>query len=391
MKLNRGFYGNYGGQFVPETLIPALDRLEDAFRDFTNDAGARAELADILHRYAGRPTPLYHAKRLSARAGVDIYLKREDLLHTGAHKINNTLGQAMLARSMGKPRVIAETGAGQHGVASATAAALFGLQCTVYMGNIDVIRQSKNVEKMTLLGAEVRPVKDGQQTLKEAVSAALRDWVERVQDTHYLIGSAVGPHPFPRIVRHFQSVIGDETREQCRADSVLPAAVIACVGGGSNAIGMFGAFLDDPSVELVGVEAGGRSIAAGDHASTLGLGSPGIFQGSLSYLLCDRDGIIRDVHSVSAGLDYPGVGPEHAFLKDAGRVSYTSVNDGAALDAFRELIRLEGIIPALESSHALAWVLQNANAYRGRAVVVCLSGRGDKDIDIVRDATGGKL
>jgi tryptophan synthase beta chain len=383
MHNNNGFYGDFGGQFSAETLIPALDELQHSFEKFLKDEKALKELDVLLKTYAGRPTPVYYARALSKKYGVEIYLKREDLLHTGAHKINNSLGQAFFTRHMNKKRIIAETGAGQHGVATATAAALLNLDCTIYMGRVDAERQMPNVKKMKLLGAKVVLVDDGQKTLKDAVSAAMRDWVASVETTHYLIGSVVGPHPFPRIVSWFQRVIGDEAREQMIADNELPDAVVACVGGGSNAIGIFQAFIDDASVSMIGVEAGGRSINAGDHSATLALGTKGIFQGALSYMLQNEYGIVDDVHSVSAGLDYPGVGPQHSFLKDSGRVVYDYVFDKDALRAFKELTQLEGIIPALESSHAVAYVLKNADSLKGKKVLINLSGRGDKDLGII--------
>ncbi len=381
-----GFYGPYGGQFVPEVLIPALDDLEAAFRDFMADGASMAMLDRSLAEYAGRPTPVTHARNISKKYGFDLYLKREDLLHTGAHKINNTIGQALLARSMKKKRLIAETGAGQHGVAVATSAALFGLSCTVYMGGLDMERQMPNVKKMHLLGAEVVPVEEGLRTLKEAISACMREWVASVGDTHYLLGTVAGPHPFPEMVAAFQAVIGREAREHFLGLGAPPDIVIACVGGGSNAIGIFQGFLDLPGVELVGVEAGGRSLDPGENAATLSRGRPGIFQGALSYLLQDEHCQVEKVHSVSAGLDYAGIGPEHAYLKDSGRVAYTHVFDGRALAAFHELTRMEGIIPALESSHALAWALDNAAVLKGKRVLVNLSGRGDKDLGIIERA-----
>jgi len=383
MQNNNGFYGDFGGQFAAETLIPALDELQQSFEDFIKDEKALKELDVLMKTYAGRPTPVYHAKALSKKYGVEIYLKREDLLHTGAHKINNSLGQAVFTTHMKKKRIIAETGAGQHGVATATAAALLDLDCTIYMGRVDAERQMPNVKKMKLLGAKVVLVEDGQKTLKDAVSAAMRDWVASVETTHYLIGSAVGPHPFPKMVSWFQRVIGDEAREQMLEYHQMPDAVVACVGGGSNAIGIFQAFLEDKSVQIIGVEAGGRSLKDGDHSATLSLGSRGIFQGALSYMLQNKHGIVDDVHSVSAGLDYPGVGPQHSFLKDIGRVTYDNVFDIDALRAFKELTKCEGIIPALESSHAVAYVLKNAESFKGKKVLISLSGRGDKDLGIL--------
>jgi tryptophan synthase beta chain len=382
-------FGPYGGRYVPETLIPALDQLAAAWAEAREDA-AFDERLRLLHRdFIGRPTPLYLADRLSARAGRRIYLKREDLAHTGAHKINNAIGQALLAERMGKPRVIAETGAGQHGVATATACALFGLECVVYMGSEDIRRQRPNVERMGLLGAEVVAVEAGARTLKEAVSAAIRDWVANVETTHYVIGSAVGPAPFPALVRDLQRVIGDEAREQVlAAEGALPARVIACVGGGSNSIGIFTPFVEDAGVELIGVEAAGEGLDTGRHGASLGAGATGVLHGSLSSVIADEEGQILEAHSISAGLDYPGVGPEHAFLRDSGRASYFAVTDAQALGAFAELCRLEGIIPALESSHAIAWLLENSGGGDGYDVL-CLSGRGDKDLAEVLEHQGG--
>jgi tryptophan synthase beta chain len=360
-------YGPYGGRFVPETLIPALDELETGWREAQEDAAFAAELDELGRSYAGRPTPLTRAERFGH--GKRLYLKREDLLHTGAHKLNNALGQAVLARRLGKHRIVAETGAGQHGVASATVCAKFGLDCVVYMGSEDMRRQRPNVERMHLLGAEVRPVEFGTRTLKEATSEAIRDWITNVETTHYLIGSAVGPHPYPEIVRELQSVIGREAREQFLAvEGRLPEVVVACVGGGSNAIGMFCPFVDDAEVRLLGVEASG--------AASLGTGRPGVLHGARSSVLADDDGQILDAHSISAGLDYPGVGPEHAWLRDSGRAAYVGATDDEALAAFRELTRLEGIVPALEPAHALA----RARELEAEYVLVCLSGRGDKDL-----------
>ncbi len=377
-----GRFGRFGGRYVPETLSAALDQLEEAYAEACADPAFAAALDRLLSTFVGRATPLHFAERLTALAGgAQIWFKREDLNHTGAHKINNTLGQALLAIRMGKRRIIAETGAGQHGVATATACSRFGLECVVYMGAEDVRRQAPNVRAMRLMGAEVRPVESGSRTLRDAINEAMRDWMGSVETTHYIIGSVVGPHPFPRIVRDFQAVIGRETIVQCRERfGRLPDAVVACVGGGSNAAGMFFPFADEPGVRLVGVEAGGRSSNAGDHAASLSHGSPGVLHGSLSYVLQDRDGQTSDVHSVSAGLDYPGVGPEHAYWRDLGRVEYTSVTDDAALDAFDLVARNEGILPALETSHALSWAVAEA-ARRGpeEIIVVCLSGRGDKD------------
>jgi tryptophan synthase beta chain len=373
-------FGRYGGRYVPETLMPALSALEQAWLEAREDPRFRAELDGLLATYVGRPTPLYHAQRLSERVGSDVYLKREDLLHTGAHKINNALGQALLARRMGKSRVIAETGAGQHGVATATACALLGQECVVYMGTEDMRRQRPNVERMELLGARVEPVEAGARTLKEAVSAAIRDWVANVASTHYVIGSAVGPAPYPALVRDLQRVIGDEARAQVLDQAGgLPARVVACVGGGSNAIGTFTAFTLDAQVELVGVEAGGEGLDGTRHGASLAAGRAGVLHGAFSSILQDEDGQIIEAHSISAGLDYPGVGPEHAHLRDTGRVRYESVTDEAALRAFRDLSRLEGIIPALEPAHAIAWVLA-AQAPADGGTLVTLSGRGDKDL-----------
>ncbi len=380
----RGRFGEYGGRFAPESLLAALDELEAAFAEAWEDDAFRAELDALLATYVGRPTPVYHATRLSEQLGVDLWLKREDLAHTGAHKINNTVGQALLTRRMGKPRVIAETGAGQHGVATATASALLGLDCVVYMGAKDMERQALNVYRMELLGAEVVSVDVGAATLKEAVSEALRDWVASVDSTHYIIGSVVGPHPFPWMVREFQRVIGEEMRTQLKR----PDVVVACVGGGSNSIGAFSAYIGDPDVRLVGVEAGGYGIATGKHGASLSAGSPGVLHGSYTYLLQDEGGQILEAHSVSAGLDYPGVGPEHAFLRDAGVVEYESVTDEQAIAALHLLSRTEGIIPALEPAHALAWVVDNADVLRGKTIAMVLSGRGDKDVQEVAGRDG---
>ncbi len=381
----RGYYGAYGGRFVPETLIAPLEELAAAYAEAQADAGFRVELAHLLHTYAGRPTPLYLARRLTAHAGgARIYLKREDLAHTGAHKINNALGQGLLARRMGKRRVIAETGAGQHGVATATVCALLGLECTVYMGTADMARQAPNVERMRLLGAEVRGVDGGSRTLKDAINEALRDWASSYEDTYYLLGSALGPHPYPLMVRDLQSCIGREARDQLlAAEGRLPDVAVACVGGGSNAIGLFHAFRDDPVV-LVGVEAGGQGIETGRHAARFGdprRGRPGVLHGTRSYLLQDEHGQVAETFSISAGLDYPAVGPEHAYLREIGRARYTSVRDDEALAAFRLLARVEGIIPALESAHAVAEALKLAPTMDpGGIVLVNLSGRGDKDL-----------
>ena len=368
---------------MPETLISALDELDTAYEEATTDSSFREELDLLLRDYAGRPSPLFRASRLEADVdGPPIFLKREDLNHTGAHKINNTIGQALLARRMGKRRIIAETGAGQHGVATATACALFDLECVVYMGEVDVERQALNVYRMELLGAEVIPVGSGTRTLKDATNEAIRDWVTNVETTHYIIGSVVGPSPFPRIVRDFQCVIGHEAREQMLARTgALPAAIVACVGGGSNAMGIFHAFREDEGVELIGVEAAGEGMNSGRHSATLAAGRPGVLHGAMSYLLQDSDGQVAPAHSISAGLDYPGVGPEPSYLKDTGRARYVAVTDEEALEAFHRLCDLEGIIPALESAHAIAHVLRIAPEYRGRGpLLVCLSGRGDKDV-----------
>ena len=374
-------YGEYGGRYVPETLIPALDELERGWTGASTDPAFHAELDRLGERYVGRPSPLYETERF-APAGRRIVLKREDLNHTGAHKINNALGQILLAARLGKRRIVAETGAGQHGVATATVCARFGLECVVYMGAEDVARQALNVYRMRLLGAKVVPVESGTRTLKDATNEALRDWVTNVPSTHYIIGSVVGPDPFPRMVRDFQSVIGREARAQMleRAGQ-LPKTVVACVGGGSNAMGIFAGFLEDAKVELVGIEAAGDGLASGRHSATLSAGQPGVLHGCLSYLLQDADGQVAPAHSVSAGLDYPGVGPEHSWLRDTGRVRYETASDAEALDAFQSVCRLEGIIPALETAHAFAWVLRSKGRWAAdEPVLVCLSGRGDKDV-----------
>ncbi len=379
---NQGRFGPYGGRYVPETLMFALRQLSEEYDRARTDPAFQQQFQHYLTSYVGRPSLLYHAERLTKEAGgARIFLKREDLNHTGAHKINNCLGQALLAKRMGKPRIIAETGAGQHGVASATAAALFGLECAVYMGAEDIRRQKLNVFKMKALGSEVISVTSGSRTLRDAINEAMRDWMATVENTHYIIGSVVGPHPFPMMVRDFQSVIGSETKAQCLQQlGRLPDAVVACVGGGSNAAGMFAPFIEDTAVELIGVEAGGRSATAGEHASTLSQGQPGVLHGSFSYVLQDDDGQTADVHSISAGLDYPGVGPEHSFWKDAGRVHYTSVGDDEALKAFHLCSRLEGILPALETAHAVVEAMRLASKRaKDDIVVVCFSGRGDKD------------
>ena len=387
----RGRFGAFGGRFVPETLMAALEELEEQYGNTKTDSAFRDELDSLLRSYAGRPTPLYHAPNLSRHCGgARIYLKREDLAHTGAHKINNALGQALLARHMGKRRIIAETGAGQHGVAAATVCAMMGLECIVYMGAEDIRRQSLNVFRMRLLGAEVRQVDSGSRTLKDAINEAIRDWVTNVETTHYLLGSAVGPHPYPLMVRDFQSVIGLEARRQVlEAEGRLPTYVVACVGGGSNAIGIFSAFVPDEDVKLIGVEAGGDGLETGRHAAPLNAGKPGVLHGSMSYLLQDEHGQVVEAHSISAGLDYPGVGPEHSYLKDTGRVEYVAVKDSEALEGFHLLSRTEGIIPALEPSHAIYHVSKLAGRLPPDDVIlVCLSGRGDKDIDVVAEAGG---
>jgi tryptophan synthase beta chain len=386
-----GHFGRFGGQFVSETLMAALDELGSAYESLKDDDAFKKALADDLEHYVGRASPLYHAERLTkAYGGAQIWLKREDLNHTGAHKVNNCIGHALLARHMGKPRIIAETGAGQHGVASATVAARFGLKCTVYMGADDIERQSLNVYRMKLLGAEVVPVTSGSRTLKDALNEAMRDWVTNVDDTHYIIGTVAGPHPYPMIVRDFQSVIGRETKLQFRQrQGGLPDVVIACVGGGSNAMGMFYPFLEDPSVRLIGVEAGGDGITTGRHAAPLNDGVVGVLHGNRTYLMQDEDGLIKETHSVSAGLDYPGVGPEHAWLKEVRRAEYVAVTDEAALNAFRQLNRLEGILPALESSHAIAYAAELAPTLGpDQHIVINLSGRGDKDIPTVARLDG---
>jgi tryptophan synthase beta chain len=375
-------FGAFGGRYVPETLIPALDELEAAYAAAQEDASFRTDLSTMLSTYVGRPSPLSDAPRLSERVGARVYLKREDLNHTGAHKINNTVGQVLLARRMGKTRIIAETGAGQHGVATATVCARFGLECFVYMGEEDMRRQSLNVFRMRLMGATVIPVTSGTRTLKDATSEAIRDWVTNVTDTHYIIGSVVGPAPYPRMVRDFQAIIGAEARAQVlERTGVLPRTVVACVGGGSNAMGVFHSFVPDAGVELVGVEAAGEGLESERHSASLTRGSPGVLHGALSYLLQDDAGQVHPAHSISAGLDYPGVGPEHAFLKDSGRATYVSVRDDEAMEGFRTLSRLEGIIPALETAHAVAWITRERGRWQSDDVVLlCVSGRGDKDV-----------
>ncbi|HJP86895.1 MAG TPA: tryptophan synthase subunit beta [Gemmatimonadaceae bacterium] len=375
-------FGAFGGRYVPETLIPALDELDAAFDEASRDASFHTELDRLLKEYVGRPTPLSSAPRFSEQVGCGVYLKREDLNHTGAHKINNALGQALLARRMGKRRIIAETGAGQHGVATATVCARFGLDCTVYMGEEDMRRQALNVYRMRLMGAKVVPVLSGTRTLKDATSEAIRDWVTNVNDSYYIIGSVVGPAPYPRMVRDFQSVIGREARAQMQEMAGrLPSAVVACVGGGSNAMGIFYPFIADRSVQLIGVEAAGKGLESGEHAASLEKGVPGVLHGALSYLLQDESGQVHPAHSISAGLDYPGVGPEHAYLKETGRATYVSVTDDEAVEGLGILSRLEGIIPALETSHAVAWVVHEKGRWQASdAVLICISGRGDKDL-----------
>jgi tryptophan synthase beta chain len=384
----RGRFAEYGGQFAPETLMPALEELEAEFIKAWADPEFHRELDDLLRDYVGRPTPVYRAARLSERLGIDLYLKREDLAHTGAHKINNTMGQALLTRRMGKQRVIAETGAGQHGVATATACALLGQECFVYMGEKDIERQALNVHRMRMLGTEVRPVTSGAGTLKDAVSAAMRDWVSSVDGTHYIIGSVVGPHPFPWMVRELQRVIGEELQEQMDGSSEhrpVPEVIVACVGGGSNAMGVFYPYAGS-DVDLVGVEAAGLGLESGRHGASLVAGSPGVIHGSMTYLLQDEQGQILEAHSISAGLDYPGVGPEHSYFKDHGLVRYVSITDEQAVEAVHLLASVEGIIPALESAHALAWITKEAESLQGKTVVLNLSGRGDKDVQQIVDA-----
>jgi tryptophan synthase beta chain len=384
----RGRFGAYGGRYAPEVLIPALEELADAWSRLRDDVVFRGELAGLLTDFVGRPTPITYAARLSEELGQFIWLKREDLAHTGAHKINNALGQVLVARRLGKERIIAETGAGQHGVATATACALLGFPCVVYMGEEDTHRQAPNVARMQLLGAEVRPVTAGSRTLKEAVNEAMRDWAATVRSTHYVIGSVVGPHPFPALVRDLQRVIGDEARAQyAERVGMEPRYVLACVGGGSNAIGMFTAFVGASGIELIGVEAGGTGMELGRHCASLTQGEPGILHGALSYLLQDADGQVVETHSISAGLDYPGVGPEHAYLQDAGLARYVSASDEEALAGFQLLARTEGILPALEPAHVIGW-LARRELPEGSRVLVCLSGRGDKDLDTVRTALG---
>jgi tryptophan synthase beta chain len=389
----QGRFGPFGGRFVPETLMTALDELKNAYLQADDDPEFQRELAGLLRDFAGRPTPLYFAAKLSERWGVRLYLKREDLAHTGAHKINNALGQGLLAQRLGKSRIIAETGAGQHGVATATVCAMLGLECVVYMGEEDVRRQALNVFRMKLLGAEVRPVASGSRTLKDAINEAIRDWVTNVETTHYLLGSVVGPHPYPMMVRDFQAVIGQEAREQIMAQAGrLPDYAVACVGGGSNAIGLFHPFYNDSEVKFIGVEAAGAGLASGRHAASLVGGRPGVLHGALSFLLQDGAGQVAETHSLAPGLDYPGVGPEHSFYKESGRAVYVAVTDEEALTGFRLLAETEGIVPALEPSHAIAYVAKLAPELpAGSIIVLCLSGRGDKDMEIVAQALGVSL
>jgi len=390
---SRGYFGTYGGRFVPETLVPALDKLAKVYDGVKADASFWAEFDSLSHDYSGRPTPLYLAQRLSSHCGgARIFLKREDLAHTGAHKINNALGQGLLARRMGKHRIIAETGAGQHGVATAAVCAMLGLECIIYMGEEDMRRQSLNVFRIKLMGAEVKPVSTGSRTLKDAINEAIRDWVSNVRNSYYLLGSVVGPHPYPSMVRDFQSVIGKETREQILARcNRLPDYIIACVGGGSNAIGIFYPFLNDENVRLIGVEAAGRGLKTGEHAASLAAGTIGVLHGAKSYVLQDSNGQIKETHSISAGLDYPGVGPEHSYLKDTGRANYVAVDDKEALEGFQLLCSVEGIAPALEPAHAVFYAAKMASSLeKEQIIVVNLSGRGDKDMDIVIEALGLK-
>ncbi len=393
-KRQEWYFGSYGGRYVPETLMVALDELDAAYQKYAQDPDFIAELEDLYHHYSGRPTPLYYASRFSRElGGGKVYMKREDLNHTGAHKINNTLGQILLAKRMGKKRIIAETGAGQHGVATATVAAKFGMECVVFMGEVDIARQSLNVFRMKLLGAEVRPVSSGNRTLKDAMNEALRDWVANVDDTFYILGTVGGPHPYPGMVRDFQSVIGIETKKQIlEAEGKLPDYLVACVGGGSNSMGIFHEFIPETSVRLIGVEAAGKGIETGEHAASLGHGKPGVLHGALSYLLSDPDGQVIEAYSISAGLDYPGVGPEHSFLRDSGRAVYHSITDAEALKGFEYLTKTEGIIPALESSHAVAEGMKIAPTLKGdQILIINLSGRGDKDIYTVAHEMGVKL
>ncbi|MBX9569905.1 MAG: tryptophan synthase subunit beta [Candidatus Obscuribacterales bacterium] len=382
--LKTGYYGEFGGVYAPETLMPALEELEAGFLKFKSDLALRSELNETLQKYAGRPTPIYLAENLSRNWGARIILKREDLLHGGAHKTNNAIGQGLLAKSLGKTRLIAETGAGQHGVATAMIGALLGMQTEIYMGEVDIERQHANVLRMKLLGATVHAVKTGGRTLKDAINAAMRDWIATVKETHYLIGTAAGPHPFPEIVKYFQSVIGSESREQMLEDyNTLPDYVIACVGGGSNAIGMFSGFIDDQSVRLIGVEPAGKGVNTNEHGAVLAKGTNGCLHGMMSKVLQDEDGQIHETYSIAAGLDYPSVGPEHAFLQSSARADYTSISDDEAIDAYHEVSRSEGIIPALESSHALAYAKKLAGQQGGKTILVNVSGRGDKDLEQV--------
>ena len=390
----RGHFGIYGGRFAAETLMEAIEELDSAYTKLKGDSEFQAAYDNDLRHYVGRPSPLYHAQRWSQElGGAQIYLKREDLNHTGAHKINNTIGQALLAKHMGKPRIIAETGAGQHGVATATIAARLGLECVVYMGEVDVARQAPNVYRMKLLGAEVRPVSSGSKTLKDALNEAMRDWVTNVDNTFYCIGTVAGPHPYPVMVRDFQTIIGREAKQQCQEQTGrLPDALIACIGGGSNAIGLFHEFLPDLDVDIIGVEAAGHGLETGEHAAPLNMAKPGVLHGNRMYLMADKDGQVIEPHSISAGLDYPGVGPEHCFLKDIGRANYVAVTDDEAMQAFHSLTRIEGIIPALESSHALAYAMKLAPTMSSdKNIIVNLSGRGDKDINTVAALEGIKL
>jgi tryptophan synthase beta chain len=387
----RGYYGQYGGKFVPETLMPALEELEKAYTEAKADASFKAEFERLCRDYIGRPTPLYYAEKLSTKGGgATILLKREDLAHTGAHKINNALGQGLLAQRMGKTRIIAETGAGQHGVAVASVCAMLGLECIVYMGTEDIKRQASNVNRMKLMGAEVRPVTSGSRTLKDAINEAIRDWVSNVRDTHYLLGSVVGPHPYPLMVRDFQAIIGRETREQVLKDyQRLPDYLVACVGGGSNSIGLFHPFYDDKDVKFIGVEAAGKGLDTSEHAATLAAGRVGVLHGTMSYLLEDEHGQIEETHSIAPGLDYPGVGPEHSFYKDSGRATYVAVTDEQALEGFKLLSKTEGIIPALEPAHAIYYAVKMAEHFtKDKLIIVNLSGRGDKDLEIVAKALG---
>jgi len=391
---DKGHFGIYGGRFAAETLMEAIEELDDAYTKLKDDPEFQAAYDNDLRHYVGRPSPLYHAMRWSQElGGAQIYLKREDLNHTGAHKVNNTIGQALLAKHMGKPRIIAETGAGQHGVATATIAARLGLECVVYMGEVDVARQAPNVYRMKLLGAEVRPVSSGSKTLKDALNEAMRDWVTNVDNTFYCIGTVAGPHPYPVMVRDFQTIIGREAKEQCMEQTGrLPDTLIACIGGGSNAIGLFHEFLPDLDVDIIGVEAAGHGLETGEHAAPLCMAKPGVLHGNRMYLMADKDGQVIEPHSISAGLDYPGVGPEHCFLKDIGRANYVAVTDDEAMQAFHSLTRIEGIIPALESSHALAYAMKLAPIMdKDKNIIVNLSGRGDKDINTVAALEGIKL